>query len=66
MPERTATCGEDGSKTTLPDSDWDTVQQPALQTWERQHGQEAHDGEDFMYQLDPDPFRDGLRSRLRR
>lgn len=47
MPERTATCGEDGSKTTLPDGDWNTVQQPALQTWEHRHGQEAHDGEDF-------------------
>ncbi len=44
---------------TFPDGDWDTVQAPAINGWERQHEQDAHGGEEVSaWQLDPNPMYD--------
>lgn len=56
MPERTATCGECGAATIIPDGDWNTVQALAVGEWQREHEVEVHDGEDVIVELDPSPL----------
>jgi hypothetical protein len=42
----------------IPEGDWNAVQKPLLEAWERQHELEAHGGEDVVWDLDPDPMDD--------
>ena len=59
MAARTDTCGECGASKTIPDGDWNTVQRPAIQEWERQHEQAEHGGNQVSgWDLDPNPMRD--------
>jgi hypothetical protein len=42
----------------LEDGDWNTVQRPAVDAWQGRHEQEAHDGEEIVVEIDPNPLHD--------
>jgi len=59
MPARTVTCGDCGAKMVFPAGDWNTVQSPAISSWQDQHEQDAHDGEEVSgWEVDPNPMND--------
>lgn len=59
MPKRTVTCGECGASAEIPEGDWNTVQAPKVEVWERKHARETHQGDEISaVQVHPSPLLD--------